>query len=227
MTASGWKPASRDRVPSDCLPRALAFPVARFYNASMRIIAGRFRHRPLLTPPGLTTRPITDRAKQSLFDALSAAVDFDGINVLDCFAGPGSMGLECLSRGAAAAIFVERDRAALAALRKNIAALDVESMATVLAADAYRLAPGSAGLGKNLALAFVDPPYAHMETGHQRALVDGLVAGLAREAMAPEGVIILRHPAGVSVDVAALRVTIARELRYGEMAVTWLKAAAN
>ncbi len=64
----------------------------------MRIIAGEFGSRKILPPPTETTRPITDRAKQSLFDALGEVVE--GANVLDAFAGTGSIGLECLSRGA-------------------------------------------------------------------------------------------------------------------------------
>ena len=83
----------------------------------MRIIAGQFRAMPLVASPGETTRPITDRAKQSLFDALQdcfAIADDHGNagTVLDCFSGTGSMGLECLSRGAAKAIFIERDEIA-------------------------------------------------------------------------------------------------------------------
>src|SRR3954463_11454418 len=87
----------------------------------MRIIAGEFRGRRLLPPEGDTTRPITDRAKQSLFDILAPRIE--GSRVYDCFAGTGSMGLECLSRGAAAVTFFESDRSALARLRKNIDAV--------------------------------------------------------------------------------------------------------
>src|SRR5215212_6812606 len=78
----------------------------------MRIIAGQFGGRKLLAPPSNATRPITDRAKQSLFDILSP--DIEGALVYDCFAGTGSMGLECLSRGSRHAFFFEADRSALA-----------------------------------------------------------------------------------------------------------------
>jgi 16S rRNA (guanine966-N2)-methyltransferase len=84
---------------------------------SMRIIAGEFRGRKLLAPESDTTRPITDRAKQSLFDILSPRID--GARVLDLFAGTGSMGLECLSRGASHATFFEADRSAVTRLRKK------------------------------------------------------------------------------------------------------------
>src|SRR3954471_2254167 len=104
----------------------------------MRIIAGEFRAMPLVAPEGEATRPITDRAKQSLFDALQDCFAIDGGGVvLDCFSGSGSMGLECLSRGARQAIFIERDRKALKSLEENIASLGVAESAKVLAVDAY------------------------------------------------------------------------------------------
>ncbi|HEX2971347.1 MAG TPA: RsmD family RNA methyltransferase, partial [Tepidisphaeraceae bacterium] len=89
----------------------------------MRIIAGEFRGRKLLSPEGDTTRPITDRVKQSLFDILTPLLP-EAV-VYDCFSGTGSMGLEALSRGAAQATFFEADRSALARLRQNIDALKV------------------------------------------------------------------------------------------------------
>src|SRR6476661_4896686 len=102
----------------------------------MRIIAGEFRGRRLLPPEGDVTRPITDRVKQSLFDILTPLLP--DARVYDCFAGTGSMGLECLSRGAASAVFFETDRSAVAWLRKNIAALGVEDRSQVIAQDLFR-----------------------------------------------------------------------------------------
>ena len=84
----------------------------------MRIIAGEFCGRKLLSPEGDTTRPITDRVKQSLFDIVSPYIE--GAAVYDCFAGTGSMGLECLSRGAAHVTFFELDKSAGERLRRNI-----------------------------------------------------------------------------------------------------------
>jgi 16S rRNA (guanine(966)-N(2))-methyltransferase RsmD len=203
----------------------------------MRIISGTFKGHTLISPPGgeKVTRPITDRAKQSLFDALQdcfAVVDpvtHTAGTVLDCFAGTGSMGLECLSRGAAHAIFIERDRHALAALKQNLAAMNFTARATILPVDAY--ARFNADLRSQhpeippLTVAFVDPPYSHTDTGHQRHKVDDLLRALAAHAMVDGGIISFRHPTRVSVDAAALSVRILRELRYGEMAITWLTKA--
>ncbi len=130
----------------------------------MRIVAGTWRGRALLAPPGDATRPTADRVRQALFDMLLHApwggrAAIEGAQVLDVFAGTGALGLEALSRGAAFATFIEHDRAALAALRANIAALRAEGRTAVLAADALavaaRVAPGAmAG-----SLVFLDPPY--------------------------------------------------------------------
>jgi len=195
----------------------------------MRIIAGKHSGHPLHANPGDTTRPITDRAKQSLFDALQDC--FVEQTVLDCFSGSGSMGLECLSRGAAKAIFIERDRSALKALKQNLEELNLTEKAQILPIDAYSLAPaqGSGLRTQNffapLTIAFIDPPYAHTDTGHHRHKVDSLLRHLATHAMVDGGILSFRHPSKVSIDPAALQVKLLRELRYGDMTISWLTKA--
>ena len=125
----------------------------------MRIVAGAWRGRRLVAPPGAGTRPTADRVRQALFDVLLHArwagrSAVEGARVLDAFAGTGALGLEALSRGAEAAVFMERDRAALAALRANIAACRAEARCRVLAVDAS--APPA---GEACGLVFLDPPY--------------------------------------------------------------------
>src|SRR3954447_26892385 len=102
----------------------------------MRIIAGEFRGRKLLPPEGQVTRPVTDRVKQSLFDILTPMLP--DARVYDCFAGTGSMGLECLSRGAASVVFFEADRSAVARLGQNIAPLGVEDRSQFIAQNLFR-----------------------------------------------------------------------------------------
>jgi 16S rRNA (guanine966-N2)-methyltransferase len=127
----------------------------------MRIVGGRHRGRRLVAPPGDQVRPTSDRAREALFNILShgdfaaAGSPIADANVLDAFAGTGALGIEALSRGAARAVFIETDRTALGALRRNLAALDEEDATDVIAGDATRppRAPYAA------ALAFLDPPY--------------------------------------------------------------------
>src|SRR3954471_24101955 len=129
---------------------------------AMRIIAGEHRGRTLLPPQGDTTRPVTDWVKQSLFDILAPQID--GALVYDCFAGTGSMGLECLSRGANQVTFFEADRSALARLHQNIAALKVADRARVVPGDLFRwfslanTRPDSTA-ASGADLVFLDPPY--------------------------------------------------------------------
>ena len=126
----------------------------------LRIVAGHHRGRRLLAPSGETTRPTAERVRQALFDMLWHAPwagrdVLDGARVLDAFAGTGALGLEALSRGAAQATFIEPDRAALAALRRNIATLGEEDRAQVIPGDATRPPPAAAPFG----LLLLDPPY--------------------------------------------------------------------
>jgi 16S rRNA (guanine966-N2)-methyltransferase len=105
--------------------------------------------------PRTGTRPTTDRVRESLFNMLASRVDFEGASVLDLYAGSGALGLEALSRGATAAVFVESDHRAAAVIAKNIAALGV--------AAAVRRGPVAAvlagGADRPVDLVFADPPY--------------------------------------------------------------------
>jgi 16S rRNA (guanine966-N2)-methyltransferase len=125
----------------------------------MRIVAGEWRGRNLVAPPGSATRPTADRVRQALFDMILHApwggrALIDGASVLDAFAGIGALGLEALSRGAAHATFIEPDRAARAALAANIATCRAEARCTVIAGDATR-----PPRGQPCGLVFLDPPY--------------------------------------------------------------------
>jgi 16S rRNA (guanine966-N2)-methyltransferase len=129
----------------------------------MRIIAGRWRGRAILAPPGRATRPTTDRVREAWMSAIQAEIP--DARVLDLFAGSGALGLESLSRGAAHVTFVEQSGAALRALRANIQRLDAANT-RVVRADAIRYVEKLAADAFDLALA--DPPYGK---GHAEALL--------------------------------------------------------
>lgn len=123
---------------------------------ALRVIAGRWRGRPLAAPEGATTRPTASRAREALFSMLESRLgSLEGLAVLDLFAGSGALGIEALSRGAARALFVEQDPAAIRAIRANLARLGAQALGDVLPADATRLGPAPAPFG----LALLDPPY--------------------------------------------------------------------
>ncbi len=121
----------------------------------MRIIAGDWRGRPLAAPKGDTTRPTADRTREALFSMLASRLgSFDELAVGDFFAGSGALGLEALSRGAASCLFVEQDRAALDALKANIAKLGAKGT-DVRPGSVMALGPARAPLD----LILMDPPY--------------------------------------------------------------------
>lgn len=128
----------------------------------MRIIAGKFRGRPLVAPRGRETRPTSERAREGLFNMLAHAPwspGIEGRRVLDLFAGAGALGLEALSRGAAFTLFVEIDAAARGAIRDNIQALGLFGSTRIHRRDACDLGAKPAGLGAPFDLIFLDPPY--------------------------------------------------------------------
>src|SRR5262245_63838092 len=98
----------------------------------MRIIAGEWRGRRLVVPEGQKTRPTSDRAREGLFSMLVSRIGtFEGLRVADLFAGSGALGLEALSRGAKHCLFLDLDRAAIDAIKVNVAALRADGRAEV------------------------------------------------------------------------------------------------
>lgn len=149
----------------------------------MRIIAGRFRRRTLLAPKGHLTRPTTDRTRESLFSLLESRMSLDGADVLDLFAGTGSLGLEALSRGAQDVTFVEANGAVLKYTRRNAAALAVEDACAFLRADVVGYLERYQGPPFDLILA--DPPYTLPALPR--------LPGLALPLLKPEGYFALEH----------------------------------
>lgn len=151
-------------------------------DGRMRIIAGQRRGHKFDGPKGDLTRPTSDLVRESIFNILGPSIE--GLTVVDLFAGTGALGLEALSRGAARAIFVERDREAVALIYRNVATLRYEDRAKVMLTDAYRFARGLVGDPEGGPLVvFIDPPYREYE--HRKKQVCAMLAGLA--AQLPDG----------------------------------------
>lgn len=176
----------------------------------MRVIAGRLGGRRLQAPKGkATTRPTSDRVKEALFSTLG---DLHGAVVLDLFAGTGALGIEALSRGAARAVFVERDRAAVAAIRANLAALELDgSRAELRVGDARGALRAAREAGETYDLVFVDPPYDHARewAGELAELLPAVLGPGARVVVESDR----RAPAGLPLAVAQSK-------RYGDTTIT-------
>lgn len=139
----------------------------------MRIVAGTARGRRLAAPPGLATRPTSDKVRGALFNVLGQF--FEGGKVLDLYAGSGALALEALSRGCASAVCIESDRQAAECIRRNAAACGLSERVEVRCepvAAAMRRLPAA-----SFHLAFLDPPWAEGPEEALRALAPLLVPG--------------------------------------------------
>lgn len=129
----------------------------------MRIIGGKLRGRKLVCPKGKGVRPTTDRVREALFQVLESTygVKWQGIRIMDLFAGSGALGIEALSRGAGHGIFLEHERQAFAALEKNIERCGLTSRAELLRGDVFRLLNRKVfrKSSRPVSLIFADPPY--------------------------------------------------------------------
>ena len=177
----------------------------------MRIIAGAWRGRAIEAPPGTATRPTSDRAREGLFSMLASRIgSFEGLRVADLFAGTGALGLEALSRGAAHCTFVEKDRAALDALKRNIAKLGAQDRSDVRAQAVEHAPPPVLPCD----VLFIDPPYG---------------AGFAQSAL--DRVASWAAPGGwVSVELSGEALTlppplsVATERRFGKATILLARA---
>lgn len=171
----------------------------------MRVVAGRLGGRRLVAPKGSATRPTSDRVREALFAMLGP---LDGDRVLDLFAGSGALGVEALSRGAARAVFVERARAALAALRANLEALELgPEVAEVRPGDARAALRAARIRGEKYDLVLVDPPY-RLAPELGRELEEALAAVLA-----PGARLVTESDRRAPLD---LQLPVTQERRYGD-----------
>jgi len=187
----------------------------------MRITGGIYRSRELRAPPGLATRPTSDRVREALFGSLSAKGVIEGACVLDLYAGTGALALEALSRGAASATLVESSTHALAVLRANVRALDLERQTLVVGTDVGRAA-GPITARAPFGLVFADPPWALVDSGDAPRAVAHLLGGAG--VLAAGAVVVLEHSARTNPP-AILGLVLGEKRRYGDTALAIYKPA--
>ena len=196
----------------------------------LRIVGGSLGGRRLNTPPGMSTRPTSEKVREGIFNTLDSMMDFSGIHALDLFAGSGAMGIEALSRGAATVTFVEGHGRTAGVIRSNLQKLGLpkerarvaQSRVESWLARTTTASDGPAGAG----LALIDPPYAYAAYG-------ACLAALATTPhLAPAGIIvletahdpgsgvleILEHPPGLEP---------LRTKRYGDTLIRYYRKAAE
>lgn len=185
----------------------------------MRIVAGRFKGRPLATPRSDSIRPTSDRVRESLFNILGHGLDgfdLEGARVLDLFAGTGALGLEAVSRGAVSCLFVEEDAQARGLIRANVEALTLTGVTKLFRRDATRLGP--AGKMGQFDLVLLDPPYG-------RGLGEAaLAAAIEGGWLAPGAVVVLEERADVDVELPPGLALFDRRV-YGDTQIVFARFA--
>jgi 16S rRNA (guanine966-N2)-methyltransferase len=187
----------------------------------LRIIAGRYRGRKLLTAPGDDVRPTSDRVREAIFNKLThglvvkAGAPLTGVRVADVFAGTGAMGFEALSRGAEHVALIENNPKALALIGRNARALDLEKDLSFVLRSA--LAPGPAAQPSTLL--FLDAPY---RTGLSAAAL----AALASEGWCAEGAVITVEVAAGEDMTPPPEFSVLEARRYGAAKIVFLRYGA-
>ena len=178
--------------------------------SKLRVVGGDARGRRLKAPKGI--RPTQGIVKEAIFNLVGPAID--GVNVLDLFAGSGALGIEALSRGAAAVTFVDREPRGLAILRQNLDALDLKERANVVRGDVVRWLESSPEPIKQAGFVFMDPPY-------EDPVLDRALRALDREVTG--ATVVVEHSRRQELPALA-RLTVDRQRRYGDTLVTVLRA---
>ena len=182
----------------------------------MRVITGSARGRRPTGLGGMETRPAADRVREGLCGA--RLFDIEGRKVLDLFAGTGQLGIECLSRGAASAVFVDRRADAVKLIRENLRLTELEDRARVVAGDSMEYLKS---IREPFDIIFLDPPYA-------AGLLEPAIAHIAKfDILAPHGIIAAEHPADRVLPALAPPYRLHRTYRYGKIALTLYRRGGN
>lgn len=182
----------------------------------MRVITGSARGRRLKELEGMETRPTTDRVKEGMFNVLQ--FDIEGRRVLDLFAGTGQLGIECLSRGAVSAVFVDRRADAVKLIRENLKVTELTDKARVISGDSMEYLKS---VKEKFDVILLDPPY---EAG---LLEPALLTVEKFDILAPHGIIVAEHPAGRTLPALAAPYRLHRTYRYGKIGMTVYRRGAN
>lgn len=183
----------------------------------MRVIAGQARGMRLAVPRGRQVRPTSDRVRESLFNIMAAQVP--GTDILDLFAGSGSVGVEALSRGARAAVFVELDPGAAAAIRQNLARTGQAGRAEVRVQHCLVAVRQLGRQGRRFGIIFLDPPYGRNWPGLTLKVI------ARSRILAPGGVVVAEHGVREDLPVQVEDLELTRQNSYGDTALSFYRPA--
>jgi 16S rRNA (guanine(966)-N(2))-methyltransferase RsmD len=190
----------------------------------MRVIAGKFRSRSLKSLKGLALRPTSDRLRETLFNVLADRVP--NARFVDAFAGTGAVGIEALSRGAREVIFIENHVPAVALIRKNLQALGIQSLASVLALDALRglqrMAANPPAPSSLVDIVYLDPPYAAAQDYRRVLTFLGAAPFLGEGSL-----VIAEHRSSVELPETFRNLWRVRVLRQGDATLSFYRFTSN
>jgi 16S rRNA (guanine(966)-N(2))-methyltransferase RsmD len=184
--------------------------------AILRVISGTAKGHKLKTIKGLTTRPTSDKVKGAVFNILAALIP--GANILDIFAGTGSLGIEALSRGADSAVFVDKSSECFRTIKENLAHTKLESEATVVVGDVFAALNKFSKNNKKFDIIFLDPPYG-------KGLVEETLKSIAEnDIIMPEGIIVAEHDASDKVPEEVGGLARYRWEKYGDTVISFYRS---
>jgi len=191
----------------------------------MRIIAGSLRSRTLAAPPGLATRPTSDRLRETLFNVLAPRIK--GAAFLDLYAGSGAVGMEALSRGAVSVDFVEKAPAALKVLRGNLERLGLTAGFQIHAASVsafLRRAASAGSMRERYEVVFLDPPY---DLAREYAVTLGLLGDSAAGLLGDGALVIAEHRRKEHLEDRYGSLARTRLLEQGDAALSFYAAGSR
>jgi len=184
----------------------------------MRIISGTFRGKKILEPKDISTRPLKDLTKESIFNIINHSKDFDvkleNSKILDLFSGVGSFGIECLSRGAQKVIFIENYNGVLPILKKNLLSLKSNINYTIIEKDIYNNKIFSS-LDEKFDLIFLDPPYKYKN-------LENILININNEKLLDKNGVVIIHRHKNKKDIFPKNFKIIEEKKYGISKIIFL-----
>lgn len=181
----------------------------------MRVISGKARGLKLDTPKNLDVRPTTDRVKESLFNIINPYIRES--NILDLFAGTGSLGIECLSRGAKNCVFVDKSKDSIGIVKSNVKKARVDNESTILNIDFKDAVKRLSVQNQKFDVIFMDPPY------YENMFIDCLKSIDELNLLKEDGLIVVEHDTKDLFDDSIGRLYKSREKKYGNTTITFYK----
>ena len=181
----------------------------------MRVIGGRLKGKRLASFKGSRIRPTSDRVKEAIFNIISSHIE-KGMGVLDLFAGTGNLGIEALSRGAGRAVFVEKDKASVEVIRKNLESCSLTGESEVIGLDIKKALPIIGSKGESFGLIFLDPPY-------NQGLADDTLQLLGKSPLHSGTLIITEHSPNETISENYGGIKMFDKRKYGDTSVSFFR----